>query len=173
MAFITNAIIESYITADEIKVIVKEGLNEKNKWELLLVIPKSLHELWDAQDFVYSVRPASLLPLHSDKDGEIFFAEDPRTGRVRYFFYNGPSHGFGGYTFNLHMEDGTVRSLKGPWSSNSRAVNAVGHKPSKEVTIQGKYNMADAMTLDAINILLAPLDMECILIDNDPRIIRL
>ena len=165
--------IASYVNDAGIEVIVREGLNFKNDWELLLVIPKSLHELWVAQDFVYSVRPASLLPLHSDNDGEIFFAEDPRTGRVRYFFYNGPSHGFGGYTFNLHMEDGTVRSLKGPWSSNSRAVNAVGHTPSKEVTIRGKYNMADAMSVAAINKLLIPLDMECILVDNDPCIIRL
>ena len=166
MGYFNQAIIENYITADEIKVIVKEGLNEKNKWELRLEIPKPLHDLWNRQSsFVYDV-------IHT-KRGDMYFAEDPMTGRVRYFFYNQPGHGFGGSTYRLPMVDGSTATLIGPWSSNSHAMNTVGHKPSKEVNIDSKYNMADAMTLDAINILLAPLDMECILIDNDPRIIRL
>ena len=166
MGYFNQAIIANYITASGIKVIVTEGLNYKNNWELRLEIPKPLHDLWNRQSsFVYDV-------IHT-KRGDMYFAEDSSTGRVRYFYYSGPSNGFGGHTYKLPMKDGSTTTLIGPWSSNSHAVNTVGHKPSKEVNIDSQYNMADAMTLDAINILLAPLDMECILIDNDPRIIRL
>ena len=165
MGYFNQAIIENYITADEIKVIVKEGLNEKNKWELRLEIPRHLWNLWNKDEFIFSAI--------NTPEGKMYFAEDPRTGRVRYFFYNQPGRGFGGHKYNLKMKDGSIHELIGPWSSNSHAMNIFGHKPSKEVNIHSRYNMADAMTLDAINILLAPLDMECILIDNDPRIIRL
>ena len=165
MSYYRQQEIASYVNAVGIKVIVKEGLNEKNDWELRLEIPQHLWNLWNKDDFIFSVinTPA----------GKMYFAEDPTTGRVSYFFYNQPSQGFGGHKYNLKMKDGSIHELIGPWSSNSYAMNRVGHKPSKEVNIDSQYNMADAMTLDAINILLAPLDMECILIDNDPRIIRL
>ena len=155
-------IIASYTTAEGIEVIVSEGLNNKNDWELRLVIPEHLHELWSRQDaFIYE-----------QKDWA-YFAEDKETGRVRYFSYTQPGRGFGGYTYKLPMKDGHTATLIGPWSSNSEAMNRHGMTPSKEVTINSKYNMADAMTIEAINRLLKPLDMECILIDNDPRIIRL
>ena len=156
-------IIASYTTAEGIEVIVREGLNNKNDWELRLVIPKHLHELWSRHDaFIYE-----------QKDWA-YFAEDPTTGRVRYFSYHGePGDGFGGYTYRLPMVDGSTATLIGPWSSNSQAMNTLGMKPSKEVTIQGRYNIADAMTVEAINKLLLPLEMECIVVEGDPVIIRL
>ena len=163
MSYYNQLVIAQYITACGITCIVTEGLNNKNDWELKLIIPKDLWSVWDNQkNFIYENKEWA------------YFAEDPTTGRVRYFSYHGePGCGFGGHTYRLPMVDGSTATLIGPWSSNSQAMNIIGMKPSKEVTIQGRYNMADAMTLDAINILLAPLDMECILIDNDPRIIRL
>ena len=163
MYYYNHLVIAQYITACDITVIVSEGLNNKNDWELKLIIPKDLWSVWDNnKNFIYENKEWA------------YFAEDPTTGRVRYFSYHGkPGTGFGGSTYHLPMIDGSTATLIGPWSSNSEAMNTIGMKPSKEVTIQGRYNMADAMTLDAINILLAPLDMECILIDNDPRIIRL
>ena len=163
MYYYNQLVIAQYITACDITVIVTEGLNYKNDWELKLIIPKDLWSVWDNnENFIYENKEWA------------YFAEDPTTGRVRYFSYHGePGRGFGGHTYRLPMVDGSTATLIGPWSSNSQAMNTLGMKPSKEVTIQGRYNMADAMTLDAINILLAPLDMECILIDNDPRIIRL
>ena len=161
-----QSIIASYTTDDGIKVIVLEGLNIINDWELRLEIPKHLHELWNRQSsFVYDV-------IHTEQ-GDMYFAEDSSTGRVRYFFYNGPSHGFGGHTYKLPMKDGSTATLIGPWSSNSEAMNSVGHTPSKEVNIDSKWNMADAMSVTAINKLLLPLEMECILVDSDPIIIRL
>ena len=163
MSYYNQLVIAQYITACGITCIVTEGLNNKNDWELKLIIPKNLWSVWDNnENFLYENKKWA------------YFAEDPTTGRVRYFSYHGkPGEGFGGSTYHLPMVDGSTATLIGPWSSNSQAMNTIGMKPSKEVTIQGRYNMADAMTLDAINILLAPLDMECILIDNDPRIIRL
>lgn len=155
-------IIASYTTQEGIEVIVQEGLNYKNDWELRLVIPKHLHELWSRHDaFIYE-----------QKDWA-YFAEDKATGRVRYFYYTEPGKGFGGYTYKLPMKDGTTAILHGPWSSNSHAMNRAGFEPSKEVNIRGRYNMADAMTIKEINLMLKPLDMECILIEYDPYIIRL
>lgn len=166
MSYFKQQIIASYQTKDGINVIVREGLNNKKDWELRLEIPKPLHELWDRSDhFVYDVI------YHPE--GRMYFAEDKTTGRVSYFSYNSPGSGFGGSTYKLQMKDGSIAELKGPWSSNSEAMNHVGHKPSKEVNIHSRYNMASAMTIDSINKLLRQLDMECILIDNDPCIIRL
>ena len=155
-------IIASYINAVGITVTVKEGLNYKNKWGLDLVIPKELWELYEGHS-----------NMQYEQRGSMYFAQDERTGRVSYFFYEEPGQGFGGYTYNLPMKDGKTAILHGPWSSNSHAMNRAGFEPSKEVTIRGRYNMADAMTVKEINLILAPLDMECILIDGDPYIIRL
>ena len=155
-------IIASYINAWGMAITVKEGLNFKNKWELDLVIPKELWGLYeDRSNMKYEQR------------GSMYFAQDERTGRVSYFFYEEPGRGFGGHTYNLPMKDGTTATLIGPWSSNSHAMNRAGFEPSKEVNIRGRYNMADAMTVKEINLMLTPLDMECILIEGDPYIIRL
>ena len=164
MSYYRQQEIASYVNAVGIKVIVREGLNEKSKWELRLEIPKCLHELYNgrSENLRYTV-----------KDGNMFLAVDERTGRVSYFFYDQPGRGFGGSKYKITMVDGSVKELIGPWSSNSRAMNAVGHEPSKEVNIDGKYNMADAMTVKEINRLLLPLEMEVVLIDSDPWIIRL
>jgi len=164
MSYYRQQEVASYVNFVGIKVIVREGLNNKSDWELRLEIPKYLHELYDgrSENLRYTV-----------KDGNMYFAVDERTGRVSYFFYDQPGRGFGGSKYKITMVDGSVKELIGPWSSNSRAMNAVGHEPSKEVNIDGKYNMADAMTVKEINRLLLPLEMEVVLIDSDPWIIRL
>ena len=163
MSYYNQLVIAQYITACGITCIVSEGLNCRNKWELKLIIPKDLWSVWDNnENFIYENKEWA------------YFAEDPTTGRVRYFSYHGePGHGFGGCTYHLPMVDGSTATLIGPWSSNSHAMNTLGMKPSKEVTIQGRYNMADTMTVEAINQLLLPLEMECIVVKGNPVIIRL
>ena len=161
MSYFTQKIIASYVNKSGIKVIVRESLNEKNHWELRLEIPKSLHHLYERQTFVY------------EKRGHLYFGEDKETGRVRFFFYDKPSHGFGGSKYELKLIDGSTATLIGPWSSNSTCMNNAGFEPSMYVNIEGIYNMADHMTLKVINQLLLPLQMEAILIDNEPWIIRL
>ena len=157
-----RGIIASYINAVGMKITVKEGLNFRNNWELEITIPKELWELYEGRSH-----------MKYEQRGSMYFAQDERTGRVSYFFYEKPGRGFGGCTYNLPMKDGTTAILHGPWSSNSHAMNRAGFEPSKEVTISGRYHMADAMTVKEINLILAPLDMECILIESDPYIIRL
>ena len=157
-----QSIIASYINAVGMTITVKEGLNVKNKWELEIIIPKELWGLYEGRSH-----------MQYEQRGSMYFAQDERTGRVSYFFYEKPGRGFGGCTYNLPMKDGTTAILHGPWSSNSHAMNRAGFEPSKEVIIRGRYNMADAMTVKEINLMLKPLDMECILIDGDPYIIRL
>ena len=163
MSYYNQLVIAQYITACGITCIVSEGLNNKNDWELKLIIPKNLWPVWDNnENFIYENKEWA------------YFAEDTTTGRVRYFSYHGePGAGFGGHTYHLPMVDGSTATLIGPWSSNSHAMNTLGMKPSKEVTIQGRHNMADAMTVEAINQLLLPLEMECIVVEGDPVIIRL
>ena len=163
MSYYNQLVIAQYITACGITCIVSEGLNNKNDWELKLIIPKDLWSVWDNnENFIYENKEWA------------YFAEDPTTGRVRYFSYDGePGRGFAGHTYRLPMVDGSTATLIGPWSSNSQAMNTLGMKPSKEVTIQGRHNMADAMTVEAINQLLLPLEMECIVVEGDPVIIRL
>ena len=163
MSYYNKLVIAQYITTCDITVIVTEGLNNKNDWELKLIIPKDLWSVWDNnENFIYENKEWA------------YFAEDPTTGRVRYFSYHGePGIGFGGSTYHLPMVDGSTATLIGPWSSRSEAMNTIGMKPSKEVTIQGRYNIADAMTVEAINQLLLPLEMECIVVEGDPVIIRL
>ena len=154
-------IIAKHVMNNGIVVIVREGLNEKKRWELRLEIPKHLHALWTQDNFVY------------EKRGTLYFAEDKDTGRVRYFHYATPGYGFGGQSYQLPMVDGSTTTLIGPWSSRTECTNKAGFLPSKEVTIQAMYNMADNLSVEAINQLLAPLDMECVVIDNNAYIIRL
>ena len=159
--------IATYLNAIGIRVTVRSGLNERNKWELQLDVPR------DLSDIYYGRSSANL--RYTERNG-MYFAEDARSGRVSYFYWDGKPNGrgFGGAKYELTMVDGSTRVLEGPWSSNSCAMNKEGFKPSMEVTIHCLYNMADAMTVEEINRLLLPLDMECILIDGyQPWIIRL
>lgn len=162
MSYFTQIVIASYINAVGIEVIVREGLNNKSDWELTLVIPKCLWSLYDDNSQY----------IYEERDG-LFYAKDPRTERVSYFHYNSPGKGFRGSTYNLKMVDGTTRTLEGPWSSRAECMNQAGFTPCKEVTIRGQYSMAGNLTMDEINRLLLPLDMECILIQNRCYIIRL
>ena len=153
--------IAKHVMDNGIVVIVREGLNEKMRWELRLEIPKHLHALWTQDNFVY------------EKRGTLYFAEDKDTGRVRYFHYATPGKGFGGCSYHLPMVDGSTATLIGPWSSRCECMNEAGFTPSIEVNIAAQWNMADAMTIEAINTLLLPLEMECVVIDNSGYIIRL
>ena len=77
-------IIASYINTWGMTITVKEGLNVKNKWELEIVIPKKLWELYEGHS-----------NMQYEKRGSMYFAQDERTGRVSYFFYEEPGRGFG------------------------------------------------------------------------------
>jgi hypothetical protein len=49
-------------------------------------------------------------------------------GFVRYLSHSGDNRnegGFGGSNFDIHLEDGTQKVLKGPWSSRATCVNMV------------------------------------------------
>lgn len=65
-----------------------------------------------------------------------YYAE--QDGWVRFLFHSGEpeqQQGFGGSQYHLNMKDGSLKILKGPWSSNSGAVNAAGFGPCREVTV--------------------------------------
>jgi hypothetical protein len=62
----------------------------------------------------------------------IYFAE--RDGYCRFFAHRGEGSngGFGGDKFDIRMIDGTIKTLHGPWSSNSGEVNKHGFGPCTE-----------------------------------------
>lgn len=58
--------------------------------------------------------------------GDLYVAE--QDGYVDFLFQHDPDHswhggGFDGRQFRLHLDDGTVKTLVGPWSSNTDQVN--------------------------------------------------
>jgi hypothetical protein len=66
----------------------------------------------------------------------MFFGE--KEGYVSFFAHNGDEEnhkGYDGRVFNIVMEDGTSKSLKGPWSGRSWVTNKLGFNPCMEVSI--------------------------------------
>ncbi len=67
-----------------------------------------------------------------EKRGNCYFAVDEASGHCSYYYYSEPGHGFGGRKIDLPMDDGTVASLSGPWSSRSSVMNGLGFPESVE-----------------------------------------
>ncbi|RJQ30295.1 hypothetical protein C4565_00490 [Candidatus Parcubacteria bacterium] len=65
----------------------------------------------------------------------IYYAE--KDGKVSFYYKCGDHQedGFGGRHFELQMEDGTTKVLKGPWSSRAGCMNRAGFGPCVDVTI--------------------------------------
>jgi hypothetical protein len=100
------------------------------------------------------------LPDHNEliydvKNG-IYYAE--LDGYVSFFYYQSPGNGYAGREFVLNMKDGSAKTLKGPWSSNSASINAAGFGPCCEVSItddptafdRGYTFYAAAVTIDVL-----------------------
>lgn len=60
--------------------------------------------------------------VYSNKENIYFSCLE---GMASYFAYSGPSDGFGGREFDIKMDDGTTKTLIGPWSSRAGAVNTL------------------------------------------------
>lgn len=57
------------------------------------------------------------------EDGTFYFAIDQVTGAVDFMFHDPLCEtGFGGAVFKLPMKDGSIREIKGPWSSRAGAL---------------------------------------------------
>jgi len=74
-------------------------------------------------------------------------------GLARFYHYARPGEGFGGRIFEITLQDGTVKNLKGPWSSNSGSINRHFNPHCVEVAWadDGKWNstfVAGAMTVE-------------------------
>lgn len=64
--------------------------------------------------------------LRYKQKGSLYFAE--KDGLIKFFSWSGPGEGYGGDIFNITMEDGSTKSLKGPWSSRAGCMNNAGFK---------------------------------------------
>jgi len=75
-------------------------------------------------------------PLHTNHTDEnknghgLYLAR--HGGYVNMLSYRGPSEGYGGRHFHLQMDDGTERTLIGPWSGNSGFCNSYYSAPGEE-----------------------------------------
>ena len=88
--------------------------------------------------------------VYSEKDG-IYYAE--KDGYVSFYYYTEPGRGYGGQHYDLNMQSGEKKTLIGPWSSRSGAVNSVGFGPCLDVSLTDEerdyYNYRSAhITLD-------------------------
>lgn len=86
-----------------------------------------------------------------ERRGALWFASHP-SGLVRFYSHPGDGRdhgGYGGSEYSLRMLDGSAQVLKGPWSSNSGAMNAAGFTPSEHCTFTGArqgYRLAGHVT---------------------------
>lgn len=64
--------------------------------------------------------------LRYKQKGSLYFAE--KDGLIKFFSWSGPGEGYGGSVFNITMEDGSDKALKGPWSSRAGCMNHAGFK---------------------------------------------
>lgn len=80
-----------------------------------------VNKIPSSEDYVY------------EKKGPMYFGLV--NGIAQFKFYNGPGRGYGGATFNLKMKDGSVATLKGPWSSNASAMTSYGFPATTEVSL--------------------------------------
>ncbi len=71
------------------------------------------------------------------KDGTAYFAVD---GVFASFMFHDPRNqaGYGGSVFDLTMSDGTIRKVKGPWSSSDSAMASLGFPETVGVTLRVK-----------------------------------
>ena len=69
-----------------------------------------------------------------EQRGGCYFAVEPETSSVRFFYYEAPGRGYGGHVFHIDLVDGTKKKLVGPWSSRCACMNEVGFPHSTEVT---------------------------------------
>jgi hypothetical protein len=67
------------------------------------------------------------------KKGPIYYGE--LEGYVHFIYYERPGEGFGGAEYKMHMQDGSVKVLKGPWSSSASTVNGLGLGPCADVSM--------------------------------------
>lgn len=58
-----------------------------------------------------------------------------KNGQASRYFYHTPSNGFGGRHFKLNMDDGTTKTLIGPWDGGILAFNVAGFPQCVDVHI--------------------------------------
>lgn len=81
------------------------------------------------------------------KDGTMYVWEEPGGVLVDYFYENPLNQqGYGGRVFEIQLEDGTKREVKGPWSSRAGCVNDIPGAPKiVDVCIVNDYYRAGAV----------------------------
>jgi hypothetical protein len=99
--------------------------------------PLACHINWNGQLGPEVQILVDKMPDHKElryrtKDG-IYLAE--KDGYVSFYYWVKPDNGFGGREFPLTMEDGTTRTLIGPWSSNPTSVRQIMGFDSIDVSL--------------------------------------
>lgn len=103
-------------------------LNARIRWNLEWANDPDLEVLVD--------RFPSQDEFEFEQKGRCWFAE--KDGAVSFFSHSGEDvneKGFYSSTFKLRMKDGSIKTLRGPWSSRSGVMNKQGFTPSVEVRI--------------------------------------
>jgi hypothetical protein len=98
-------------------------LQARIDWMQQFANPPSLYILVDKMPTVHQY----------EQRGPLYFGEND--GLVNFFAYSKPDQGYGGREFKLMMKDGSIKVLKGPWSSRAAVMNGAGFTPCQEVAI--------------------------------------
>ena len=114
----------------------------------------TLNKLYFLQDFIFQ------------QNGPMYWAE--KDGQVQYFYYDGPSDGFGGREFTINV-NGSQKTLHGPWSSSSGAMNKYFPHSTEcfARTKDSKQLFAIAITIDAAQQIANMTNTYLINVDNE------
>jgi hypothetical protein len=99
---------------------------------------KDNHEWANTPDLRVIVdKVPSINDFYFTRKGSLYYAER-EDGAVMFYSHNVRNEtGYGKRVFTLQMKDGTVKTLKGPWSSNSDCMNRAGFGPCTETWLRG------------------------------------
>jgi len=119
---------------------VRWNIGWANHPELILIVD----EMLNPNEQIYS---STELP-----NGSTLYHSQHESGMVSFFCHDRRhERGYGGHSFALTMEDGSIISIKGPWSSRAGAMN--NHFPHcvdvilREACVNGNYSGAVSLEL--------------------------
>jgi hypothetical protein len=109
---------------------------------------------------------------YNENNGHYFAELD---GFCDFFYYTKPGEGFGGREFELTMHDGSIRVLKGPWSSRAGVMNRkfrpcveVAWTDSEVAWTKGYTFVHGALTLEMAQVAAKLAGCYLVKIDENP-----
>lgn len=121
-----------------------------NEYDLRLVVD----DLPKGEELIYK-------KVKAHWGSDLYFAE--KDGYVSFFAHNSKDErGYGGGVFEINVEGEGVKKIKGPWSSNSGAMEKAGFTPSVNVLwneVGGYSNISGHLTKTKVEEILRDFNL--------------